>query len=802
MVMPVIASASTEGPIPPKTAEQKLARKNELKANTMLLVIPDGPPIEVSWNKGCKELMGSNQGQELISQLEIHGEVISQEDVNMKLLRSVPLVWNNIALIMRYKSDLDTLSMDDLYNNLNVYEFEIKGQSSLSSNSQNVAFVSSDDTSSTNEAVNTAYDVLAASSKRQASSATYADDVMVSFFVNQSNSPQLDNEDLEQIDTDDLEEMDLKWQVAMLTMRVNRFLKKTGRNMNFNGKETVGFDKTKVECYNCHRKGHFARECRAPRNQGNRNGDAPRRIIPVETPANALVVQDGIGCYDWSYQAEEGPTYFALMAHLSSGLESLEARIVLHKKNEAVYEEDIAFLKYDVKVRDNSITELKNQLEEALKEKDDLKLKLENFEESSKNLTKLINSQISAKDKAGLGYDSQINESEVVHSVFNSRESDVDDSPVNDRFKTGEGFHAVPPPYTGNYMPSRPDLSFVGLDDYVYKTKDKYLFICQANDPPRAAASISTARPVNTVAPKPNVNDALPTTYSYFKAHSPVKRAFIKKSAAKTNKFNEKVNTARVNNVTTVGPKVVVSATVGNGENVVKSSTCWIWRPTGNVIDHTFKDSGSYMLKRFDYGNPQYTLQDQEIFDSGCSRHMTGNKSFLTDYQEIDGGFVAFGGSPKGGKIIRKGKIRTEKFDFEDVYFVKELKFNLFSISQMCDKKNSVLFTETEYLVLSPDFKLLDESQVLLKVPRQNNMYNFDLKNVVPSGEEANYVNMQSRMDGRTCNIKQKCVKSQIPKRGRDTKIPQSGGPPEKVGDEAVHKELGDRMERAATTGL
>ncbi|GJR59021.1 ribonuclease H-like domain-containing protein [Tanacetum coccineum] len=210
---------------------------------------------------------------------------------------------------------------------------------------------------------------------------------------------------------------------------------------------------------------------------------------------------------------------------------------------------------------------------------------------------------------------------------------------------------------------------------------------------PRVATSISTARPVNTAAPKSKVNDALPTIYSYFKAHSLVKRAFNQKSVAKTNKFNEKVNTARVNNVTTTGPKAVVSAAVGNRENA-----------------------------------------DQGIFDSGCSRHMTGNKSFLTDYQEIDGGFVVFARSPKVGKIIGKGKIRTRKLDFEDVYFVKELKFNLFFVSQMCDKKNNVLFTETECLVLSPDFKLLDESQVLLKVPRQNNMYSFDLKNVVPSG--------------------------------------------------------------------
>ncbi|GJZ01544.1 ribonuclease H-like domain-containing protein [Tanacetum coccineum] len=119
--------------------------------------------------------------------------------------------------------------------------------------------------------------------------------------------------------------MDLKWQVAMLTMRVNIFLKKTGRNLNFNGKETIRFDKTKVECYNYHRKGHFARECRAPRNQGNRNGDAPIRIIPVETPANALVVQDGIGGYDWSFQAEEDISNFALMAYTSQGSSSSDS---------------------------------------------------------------------------------------------------------------------------------------------------------------------------------------------------------------------------------------------------------------------------------------------------------------------------------------------------------------------------------------------------------------------------------------------------------------------------------------------
>nr|GEZ81527.1 hypothetical protein [Tanacetum cinerariifolium] len=135
------------------------------------------------------------------------------------------------------------------------------------------------------------------------------------------------------------------------------------------------------------------------------------------------------------------------------------------------------------------------------------------------------------------------------------------------------------------------------------------------------------------------------------------------------------------------------------------------------------------------WGNPQYALKDKGVIVSGCSRHMTGNMSYLSDFEELNGGYVSFGGNPKGGKISGKGKIKTCKLDFEDVYFVKELKFNLFSVSQMCDKKNSVIFTNTECLVLSPDFKLLDASQVLLRVPRENNMYHVNLKNIVPSGD-------------------------------------------------------------------
>nr|GFA48743.1 ribonuclease H-like domain-containing protein [Tanacetum cinerariifolium] len=132
-------------------------------------------------------------------------------------------------------------------------------------------------------------------------------------------------------------------------------------------------------------------------------------------------------------------------------------------------------------------------------------------------------------------------------------------------------------------------------------------------------------------------------------------------------------------------------------------------------------------------GNPQHALKDKGVIDSGCSRHMTENMSYLSDFEELNDGYVSFGGNQKGCKIYGKGKIRTGKLDFDDVYIVKELKFNLLSVSQMYDKKNSVLFTDTECLILSLDFKMPDENQVLLRVPRENNMYNVNLINIVPS---------------------------------------------------------------------
>ncbi|GKC98692.1 ribonuclease H-like domain-containing protein, partial [Tanacetum coccineum] len=173
--------------------------------------------------------------------------------------------------------------------------------------------------------------------------------------------------------------------------------------------------------------------------------------------------------------------------------------------------------------------------------------------------------------------------------------------------------------------------------------------------------------------------------------------------------------------INTAMPKAVLKAVMGNMVNVVQ-------------VSNGLGPQKRLIFLPYVQGNPKKDLQERGIFDSGCSRHITGNKSYLTDFEEIDGRFVAFGGNSRGGKITGKGKIRTGNLDFDDVYFVKELKCNLLSVSQMCDKKNSVLFADTECFVLSLDFKLADENHALIKVPKKDNMYSVDLKNITPKG--------------------------------------------------------------------
>ncbi|GKA80276.1 ribonuclease H-like domain-containing protein [Tanacetum coccineum] len=397
---------------------------------------------------------------------------------------------------------------------------------------------------------------------------------------NQPNSPQLDNEDLQQINPDDLEEMDLRWQMAMLTMRSMRFLKSTGRKLTMNGIEIIRFDKSKVECYNCHKRGHFARECMALRNQENRNRENTRSVPVETTTSNALISCDGLGDYDWSDQAEEGPTNFVLMAYSSTssnsevstdsncsssclenfkilkeqneqllkdlrtskinvityktGLESIEARLLVYKKNEFVYKEDIKLLK------------LKKPVVETSEAKD------------STNKPKVVKKN---------------NGAPIIEDwVSDSEEEDMSQAKIQKKI----------------VEPSFANIEFVKSKEQV-KTPKK-ITVKQGQVP------LSTARPVNTAQPRTIVNRVTPMTNIFNKAHLTVRRPFNNKTTTKNS--YQKVNTAK--------PKAVLNVVKGNQVNVVKASACWVWRPKQKVLDHVSKhNSASMIFKRFNYIDAQ-----------------------------------------------------------------------------------------------------------------------------------------------------------------------------------------------------
>ncbi|GKA25656.1 hypothetical protein Tco_0711765 [Tanacetum coccineum] len=244
----------TEMPI--TTAEEKTQRRLEVKArSTLMMGIPNEHHLIFISIKDAKKL------------LEAVEKRFGRNAATRKTQRN----------LLKNKTDLDTITIDDLYNNIKMYEPEVKGMSSSSSSTQNMAFMSSsnNNTSNTNEAVNIAHGIAIASTQVNAANSTninnLRDAVICAFFASQPNSLQLVHEDLQQIHLDDMEEIDLRWKMTMLTKEDKGLLKNTVRKLAVNGNETIGFDKSKVECYNYHKRRHFARKCRALRNQDNKN---------------------------------------------------------------------------------------------------------------------------------------------------------------------------------------------------------------------------------------------------------------------------------------------------------------------------------------------------------------------------------------------------------------------------------------------------------------------------------------------------------------------------------------------------
>ncbi|GJX83370.1 putative ribonuclease H-like domain-containing protein, partial [Tanacetum coccineum] len=749
-----------QGPI---TTEEKVQKKNDVKARSILLMaLPNEHLMTFNHYKDAKTLFAAIQtrfgGNEATKKTQKTLLKQMYENFSAPSTESLDSIFKTLFLTgfrRLNKPDLDTMSFDDLYNNFKIVEQKVKRTVSSSSSSQNMTFVSSP--SSTNE-VNTAYRVSIANTQVSPASTQ----------VSTANT-----QDLEQIHKDDIKEMDLKWQLALLSMRTRRFFQKTGRKITINRSDTAGYDKSKVECFNCHKMGHFARECRGPRNQDsrNRNQDSSRRTVKVEeTSSKAMVAIDGAG-FDCSYMAnEEVPTNMDLMAFSDS-------------KNEVILCEKLVVLKRDIAYKDSKISMLKSELEKLKQEKESNQLKIENFDNASKSLDKLIGSQITDKSRKSMrfvsynvvpppptglfsplkfdlsnsgleefqqpefeGYGPKTSKS-VCENISNEIEfvrPKQQEKPVRKPVKYAEMYRSQNPRGNqrnwnnqksqqlgsdfvmynktcfiyGSFDHVQADCNYHQRErvvsgniyarvNYNYSSKKAYPS-AHRNMVPRAVLmktglrSLNTARPVNTAHPKTIVYSAKPMLHFSKSEQSTVKRPNQIRTSLTNKKFSKKVNTAK-GEFYTARQKAV---------NTARSNSAVV-----NAV-------------RANQGHPQ--KEDQGYVDSGCSRHMTGNMSYLPYFKEFDRGYVTFRGGAKGGKITGKGTLKTGKLDFEDVYFVKELQLNFFSVSQMCDKKNSVLFTDTGCFVLSPDFKLADESQVLLKVPRKNNMYIVDIKNIVP----------------------------------------------------------------------
>nr|GEX23238.1 hypothetical protein [Tanacetum cinerariifolium] len=453
------------------------------------------------------------------------------------------------------------------------------------------AFVSSSNYDSTTEPVSAAASVSAICAKMPVSSLPNVDSlsnaVIYSFFASQSTSPQLDNEDLKYIDVDDLEEIDLRWQIAMLTIRARRFLQKTGINLGANGPTSMGFDISKVDCYNYHRKGHFAQERRSPKDsRRNCAAEPQRRTVPVEiSTSNALVSQcDGVGSYDWSYQEEEEPANYALMAFSSSSSSS-----------------------------DNEVPSC------------------------SKACSKAYAQLHSQYDK-----------------LTDDFQSDCESWPhtsLYDRFQPSDGYHAVPPPYTRIFMPPKPDLVFNTAPTAVETAHPTFNQV--ETSIPAATPKLASSKPASggkrrnrkaCFVCKSMDHLIKDCDYHAKKMAQPTTRNHAHRSKL--------VSITAVRPVSVAVPKIKVTRPRHVNPIVTKSKS-----PIRRHLTHSPSPMTSNSPPRVTAVKAPVVSAAQ--VDSRCSRHMTWNMSYLSEFEELNGGYVAFGGNPTGGKISRKGKIKT-----------------------------------------------------------------------------------------------------------------------------------------------
>ncbi|GJX51970.1 hypothetical protein Tco_0280339 [Tanacetum coccineum] len=593
--------------------------------------------------------------------------------------------------MIRGQPGLDELEFDDLYNNLKVYEHELKGVSN--SNSQNIAFLSTEVKGSTlkQSTVEPAHIpkgyAQAASSTMQAAPncASHSDEIICSFFAQQASYASTHD--------------DGRFHDGML--KVNKMIGKLELMQNM--------------CTFVHFR------------------------------------QDGLGDFDWSNKADDTPVSLALMATNSEvpycskcsksykkllenyqterdnfqkarseilgyqmSLESLEVILKTHEKNEYAWGDKYEQMEYDLKLRDLKLEEKQKELDQVLKERDDFKVKLEKWTNAAVLQNEVLNKQRYLSDKSCIGFgveSSSSKESDNSSGNTNSTES------LYPNFQKAKGFHAVPPP-TGTIIPPRANVSFTGIDELAIRNKVVNQENTKFSQPEIDRVIIEdwvdsddeeTALNLLEIQKKTILNSE--NSETSFENRSPNSQNSVGQGSRKKGLGHKGGKTCFWPARSRVPQAVLSRSTDGSYYPRLDSRRPRISRYSPSSRSSTtrtpHRPQRPKKIVKTIWGNPEEDLKDYAIIDSGCSGSMTGDKDKLSDFKEFKGGYVAFGNDSKGGRISGKGTIKTSMLRFLE---------------------------NKECLILSPKFKFVDEDLVILRAPRKNDVYSLDLKNIIPSG--------------------------------------------------------------------
>ncbi|GJS04262.1 putative ribonuclease H-like domain-containing protein [Tanacetum coccineum] len=671
--------------LPPVSAAEIHAVEKERKARTILLMaIPKEHLRRFHGMDDAKEIweairtrFGGNANSKKMQKAVLKQQfeaftISSSEGLEKGYDRSLPPAWSNLAMTMRTKPDVDTLSIDDLYNNLRVFEQELTSTSKSSTSAQNFDFVSHNK-SSTNKVKSghtgaySTYTPTSSNNIQEREVPTgFADEVIYLLFAKQTEDLDLLHEDLEQIDDIDIKEMDINWQIAMIAIRMKKFYKKTGRRVQIDGNKPVGFDKKKLECFKCHNTGMTSNS---------------KFGLGYEIQSNKEVL---------SYEEEMNRTVF-----------QCTEKDFLNKPLYSRFSKTDNFKGVPHPLTGDYNPKPQEEIDDSLYVYGKKGPQKPEISDSDDNSTEHSTCQ-SNDSKGSFGNPSEHSSESESESISVPNEMYASKLVTTNEKVVSESKEVEPSCVTHVKTP-RQQMKNQGT----FKVKGKNWNKMMERELGEGQKNINSVRPnINTG--RTNVNSVRPNINSVRQNVNSVR------TNINTVRSKQPVPTNNTNSFSPVRPQ-------GNWGTAVKTSAGYNWRrprPNSNY------NSGSNFVRT---DHPLKNMEDRGIFDSGCSGHMTGNKDHLDDFEECKGGSVTFGGSK--GYITGKGRIRVGNLDFDSVSFVKELgHFNLFSISQICDKQHKVLFTETECLVVSPDFKMPDENQILLKVPRQHNMYSFDMK--------------------------------------------------------------------------